>query len=225
VDTRGNTAVTNVVGVLAAGQQVYVPIAAMADVPEGASAAWLNVAAVPQGGGGAITLYPGPCTDAPGTTNVSVVRGRATSAAALVALGGGGVCVRAEAAPVHVVIDLTGWFGGPVEGGLAYRALAPDRVFDSRPSPTVAANGTVQVAASGATLFNIAAIGSGGVGFASAMPCGSGQVTALVNTAAGETVSNLAAVAPGTGGSVCVSPSVATHLAVDVTGRFLAPPV
>jgi Putative peptidoglycan binding domain len=225
VDTRGGAAVTTVVGPLAAGQQVAVPVAGLGSVPADAEAVWLNVAAVPQAAGGSVTLYPGPCSTAPTTTNVSVVAGRAASAAALVALGDGTVCATAVGASVQLVVDLTGWFGGSDGGGLAYRGLTPERMFDSRPSPTVSAGGRVQVPAEGATLFNVAAIGSGGVGFASAVPCGSTQVTALLNTAAGETVSNLGAVAPGDGGAVCVSPSVATHLAIDVTGRFVAPPV
>lgn len=223
VDSRGGTAVTTMSTALAAGQQVDIPVAGLAAVPADAGAVWLNVAAVPQAGGGSVTLYPGPCATAPTTTNVSVVAGRATSSAALVEIGSGGVCARAVGASAHLVIDLTGWFGGSAAGGLAYRALAPDRVFDSRPSPSVAANAVVRVPADGVTLFNVAAIGSGGVGFASARPCGSTQVTALLNTAGGETVSNLGAVAPGEGGEVCVAPSVATHLAVDIAGRFVAP--
>lgn len=220
VDSRGNSAEVTMAGALAAGQQVDIPVAGRASVPPDAVAAWLNVAVVPQGTGGSVTVYPGPCTSPPGTTNVSIANGRATSAAALVPLGNGGVCAKASGGAAHLVIDLTGWFGGPTPGGMTYRAVTPERAFDSRPSPTVAASGVVQVPAAEATVFNIAAIASGGVGFVSAVPCGSTKVTALLNTAAGETVSSLGAVAPGNGGNVCVSPSVTTHLVVDVTGRF-----
>ncbi|MEY4173272.1 MAG: hypothetical protein RI900_437 [Actinomycetota bacterium] len=224
VDSRGNTAVTTVAGPLAAGAQADIPVAGLADVPADATAVWLNVVAVPQGGSGSVVVHPGPCSTAPDTTNVSIVTGRATSAAALVALAGGGVCVKVLGNPAHLVVDLAGWFGGSSGAGLAYRGLAPDRVFDSRRAATVAASAQVPLPADGTTLFNVAAIASNGVGFVSAMPCGSEQVTALLNTAGGETVSNLGVVGPNRDGLVCVSPSVTTHLAVDVTGRFVATP-
>lgn len=221
VDTRGEPAVTPITGLMADGDAVTVPVASLGSVPADATAVWLNVAAVSRSGPVQLAVLPGACSgSAPAITTVSAHTGRAAGSAVLVPLTSGSVCLRARGGSAHAVIDLSGWFGGPAANGLRYRALAPSRVVDTRPSSIVAAGGTVTVAASNVTVMNVAAVGSAGFGYASAAPCGSSSLTSLLNTAPGETVSNLAAVGPNGGGQICVSPSVVSHVAIDVTGRF-----
>lgn len=223
VDTRGQPAVTSIAGILADGAAITVPIAGQGSVPADAAAVWLNVAAVSRSGPVQLDLRPGPCTvSASGgpTTSVSAHTGRAAASSVLVPLADGAVCVRATGGAMHAVIDLAGWFGGPTTGGLDYRAVTPNRVVETRGSSPVSAGGTVRVPASSVTVMNVAAIGSAGFGFTSAKPCGATAVSSFLNTAPGETVSNLGAVDPGAEAAVCISPSVSSHLAVDVTGRF-----
>lgn len=225
VDTRGQPAVTGISGILADGAALTVPVADLGDVPADATAVWLNVAAVSRSGPVQLSLVPGACTPAAPaqqTTSVSAHTARAAASSVLAPLAGGAMCVRSTGGTVHAVIDLAGWFGGAAPDGLHYRALAPNRVLDTRPSSLVAAGGTVRVAASSITVMNVAAIGSAGFGYTSAKPCGVSAISSFLNTSPGETVSNLGAVDPGTEGAVCLSPSVSSHLAVDVTGRFEA---
>jgi len=223
VDTRGEPAVSAISGILTDGAAITVPIAGAGDVPADASAVWLNVAAVSRSGPVQLVLLPGACTVSTPTslpTSVSAHTGRAAATSVVVPLADGAVCVRATGGAVHAVIDLSGWFGGPAIGGLDYRAEAPTRVVDTRPASLVAPGGTVRVTATTVTVMNVAAIGSSGFGFTSAKPCGVTAVSSFLNTAPGETVSNLGAVDPGAEKAVCISPSVSSHLAVDVTGRF-----
>jgi hypothetical protein len=182
---------------------------------------WLNVAAVSRSGPVQLSVLPGACTGTgAAVTSVSAHTGRAAGSAVLVPLATGSVCVRASGGATHAVIDLSGWFGGPTTAGLRYRAEAPSRAIDTRPSSILPAGGTASLFAPTVTVMNVAAVGSAGFGYTSATPCGSSSLTSLLNTAPGETVSNLGAVGPGTGGNICVSPSVVSHLAIDITGRF-----
>ena len=119
---------------------VTVQVAGKAGVPVGATAAWLNVTAVAPTAGGSLTLQPGACAGPIRTITVSVARGRAAAAAALVPLVGGKVCVRVVGGPLHIVMDLSGWFGGPTTNGLAYVPERPARVFSTAVSGTLAAN-------------------------------------------------------------------------------------
>jgi peptidoglycan hydrolase-like protein with peptidoglycan-binding domain len=220
VDTRGEPAMVALAGPLVDGGDATVQVAGLGDVPSDATAVWLNVAAVSRSGPVQMVVYPGACGTSPVATSVSSHTGRAAAAAVLAPLRDGKVCIRSNGGAAHAVVDLSGWFGGPTTGGLAYRALAPTRVVDTRPNSIVAAGGTATVPVSTTTVVNVAAVGSTGFGYASAKPCGSTALTALLNTVPGETVSNLGAVGPGDAGAMCVSPSVTTHLAIDVTGRF-----
>ena len=225
VDTRGEPAVVQAPGPLADGNATTVQIAALGSVPADATAVWLNVAAVSRSGPVQMGVSPGACVAGPAaagsaTTSVSAHTGRAAGSAVLVPLVDGAICVRTSGGTAHAVIDLSGWFGGPTDGGLRYRAVAPTRVVDTRSASIVAPAGVVSIPIDATTVMNVAAVGSSGFGYTSAKPCGVSAPSALLNTVPGETVSNLGVVGPGAGGSVCISPSVTSHLAIDVTGRF-----
>jgi hypothetical protein len=86
-----------------------------------------------------------------------------------------------------------------------------------------AANAIVSLPAAQVGVYNTTAVGATGFGFVSAVPCGSTLISSLVNTTPLETFANLGTVAPGAGGAVCFSPSVASHLVVDQLGTFVVP--
>ncbi len=223
VDARGNAALLPIVGPLSGGTQMDVPVAGRGGVPSDATAAWLNVTAIaPNAVGAGLLAYPGPCGASPPlAATVIAFPGRSASTAALVGLGStGGVCVRAFGSSAFVVIDVAGWFGGSAPGGLTFHGIAPTRLMDTRGGAQPAAGSITPVGAVSTTVYNVAAIGSTGFGFVSAKPCGASDLSALLNTAPAENVANIGAVAPGAGGQVCISPSVAGHFAIDVTGTF-----
>jgi hypothetical protein len=223
VDTRGQAAILPIIGPLSGGTQMDVPIAGSAGVPADATAAWLNltsIAATASATG--LLAYPGPCGTPPLAASVLAFPSRAASSAVLVGLGpNGGICVSAFGASSYVVVDVAGWFGGAAPGGLSFLGAVPTRLLDTRSGPQPAAGSVTAINAAATTVYNVAAVASSNFGFVSAKPCGSGNLSALLNTAPLETVANVGAVSPGAGGQVCVSPSVASHIAIDVVGTFV----
>ena len=222
LDTRtGNGAVVPTVGQLAPNARITVPIAGRGGVPAGATAAWLNVTGVASTAPGALRVSPGPCAAAPATVTTQVFTGRAAASSMLAKLGAdGSICLTATSGALHAVLDVSGWFGaGPA--GLAYQAVVPSRLVDTRGRTAPAAGSVIRVPRSGVSVLNIVSVAASDLGYVSAKPCGVVAVSSLLNTARGENVANLAAVRPG-GGSVCISPSIASHLVVDVTGQFVA---
>ena len=82
---------------------------------------------------------------------------------------------------------------------------------------SVAGRGGVSGSAN-VVLASITATSSGGRGTVTAWPCGQNKpVTATMQLASGLTSSSTAVVGLG-GGQLCLSPSIGTHLIVDVTG-------
>ena len=207
----------------ATGQGIDVPIAGRAGVPVDASAVWINLTATGSRVDTVWQAYPGPCSAPPLSSTVNVLANRSAATSSLVQLGAnGGICVPASQGGGAAIVDVSGWFGGSLPGGLALRSSAPTRVLDTRSAPMPAAQAVVALPAATVGVFNITAVTAGGTGYVSATPCGSAQVSSLLNTSPGETFANLGTVAPGAGGTVCFSPSVAAHLVVDQLGSFVA---
>ena len=111
----------------------------------------------------------------------------------------------------------------------SYVALAPSRVFDTRPSNRVTVNSTVNVAVLdragvpandvAAVFVNVTAVDAVDAGFLTVWPTGTTRPTAsMLNVGAGGTVANGALVRVGTGGSISVFSSTAAHVLVDVQG-------
>jgi peptidoglycan hydrolase-like protein with peptidoglycan-binding domain len=224
VDTRGSPAVFSATGPLTAGMGIDVPIAGLGGVPADAKGVWINLTATGSPNGAVWQAYPGPCGPSPNSSTVNLYAGRSTATSTLLALGtNGGICVQAYSGSGHAIVDVSGWFGGAGAGGLALRSAPPVRVIDTRGGAVPAANAVVSLAAPQVGVYNTTAVGAAGFGFVSAIPCGSTLISSLVNTTPLETFSNLGTVAPGAGGLVCFSPSVAAHLVVDQLGAFVVP--
>ena len=224
VDTRGNPAVLPLVGRLTQGADLDVAVQDQGAVPHDATAVWLNLTAVGAQGTTVLEAYPGPCGSPPIASSVNVLDARTAAASVLVAIGtNGGLCVRAVTGSAHVLIDLAGWFGGAAPGGLAFHLVVPDRLVDTRGGPPPAAGVEVAHALTAVSVLNVAAVAPTGAGFVTVAPCGATGASSLVNTVAAENVANLTVVGPGTGGQVCLTPSVASQLLADLTGVFVAP--
>ncbi|MCB0956706.1 MAG: peptidoglycan-binding protein [Ilumatobacteraceae bacterium] len=221
VDTRGNPAVVTIGGPLTAGSQIDIPVAGVGGVDADATAVWVNLTSARSPQPSVLQVYPGPCGTPPSTSTVNVPAGRAGATTALVTLGAdGGICVRAYNGTPDVIVDVSGWFGGSTAGGLGYRVLAAERLLDTRPGALPAGGADVPVVVPATAVVNIASVDSVGFGFVSARPCGAAGVSSLINSAPGETMANVGAIAPGTGGAVCVNPSLAGDLLMDLAGVF-----
>ena len=223
VDTRGNPATVAIGGPLSTGTQIDIPIAGLGGVDTDAEAVWINLTSARSPQLSVLQVYPGPCATPPSTSTVNVPAGRAGATTALVTLGAnGGICVRAYNGTPDVIVDVSGWFGGSSAGGLGYRPVAAELVVDTRPGSVPAAGVDVPAEVPATAVVNIASVDSVGFGFIAARPCGSAGVSSLINSAPGETMANVGAIAPGAGGAICVNPSVAGDVLVDLAGVFEA---
>ncbi len=105
--------------------------------------------------------------------------------------------------------------------------LPPVRLVDTRQTVAVGRDSTLRVPVAdafgvpknaSAAVINLTVVDPTGSGFVSAYPCGAALGTSTINFAAKQTIANLSVVALGTGGAVCVTPSVTTHIIVDLSG-------
>ncbi len=186
---------------------------------------------------GFLTVYP--CGEAiPTASNLNFVAGQTVAASASAKVGAGGICAVASV-DTHLIVDAMGQF--TPTGGLAYQAVAPIRLVDTRSaaSPWVGrTTRATQLELNLATLpslpadvravaLNVTATDVLDDGFATVYPCSSGlPATSNLNFRFGQTVAN--AVLVGTGnGSICVQSSGRVHLLIDLTGVFVGaqPPV
>ncbi|MGE0878974.1 MAG: hypothetical protein AB7L13_18995 [Acidimicrobiia bacterium] len=136
------------------------------------------------------------------------------------------VCLYASA-PVHLVADVTGWFG---EGDANFAAVSPTRVLDTRTAGTGSAGapiaaGTVRAlplagsvaAGVNAVAVNVTATEPEGDGYVTAFPCGASTPTASnVNYRRGQNRSVQALVGLGTGQSLCIFSYATAHVVVDL---------
>jgi|GEM_PF-1533066 len=221
VDTRGAPAQVTVLGRFAAESQIYIPMAGMGGVPIDATAVWINLTATNAPTGAVLQAYPGPCSTAPNTSVVNVLSNRDAATAAIVELGGGGICVRALTGQPHVVLDVSGWFGGNPSGGRAFVGHSPVRIYDSRSGSAHPAGAVVSLPASEVAVYNIAAVDPSWFGWVSAKPCGIDATSSILNSAPLEDTANMATAAPGANSRFCMDVSMPTHLIVDRVGIFV----
>jgi hypothetical protein len=216
-------------GKVGAGRVVAVPVAGQHGVPVDATAAIVSVVAVAPCGDAYLTVFP--CgTAPPGASTVNAAARDTVANSAVVALGGGALCVFASQ-PADVVVDVSGYVAA---GGAGTTALAPRRIVDTRagegqllpvaqvPVPggqgiTVDVGAATGVALDAATV-NLTAAAPAAEGFLSVTPgacSGAVPSTSVLNVraghdaAAGVTVRLVA-------GRFCVYASVTTDVVVDL---------
>ena len=111
----------------------------------------------------------------------------------------------------------------------ALHAVTPTRVLDTRSGAKPAAGAVLDLPLVGAAVpvgaaavvVTLTATQADGAGFVTAYPCSTARpVASNVNVVAGASVPNLATVAVGTGGDICIYVSVATHVLVDLAGWY-----
>ncbi len=205
-------------------------------IPSNALAYSFNVAVVPHGAFAYLTAWPTGQTQPYVTTLNS--DGRVKSSAAIIPAGTGGAVSVFVTQDADIVLDLNGYFAPlSTAGGLAYYAVAPCRISDTRvgtgpfggpfipgqtsrtiPVPLSACN--VPLSAQAYSL-NLTAVPRGPLGFLTSWPTGSARpLVASLNASTGTITSNAAIVSAGSSGSIDVFASNDTDLVVDITGYF-----
>jgi hypothetical protein len=206
-------------------------------VPSTAQAYSLNVAVVPAGPLGYLTLWPTGQTQ-PYVSTVNSLDGRTKSNAAIVPAGtGGSISVFASNA-TDVVLDINGYFvPATVTTAPAFYPITPCRIADTRnataplggPSLAGGSSRTFPILSSACGIpataqaysLNFAAVPSGPLGYVTAWPTGQTMpLAASLNALTGTVTANAAIVPAGTAGSINVFASNATNLVIDVNGYF-----
>lgn len=209
-------------------------------IPASAAAYSLNVTVVPQGSLSYLTIWPAGQAQ-PYVSTLNSVDGRVKANAAIVPAGaGGGISVYAAGA-TDVVIDINGYFVSASDpAGLAFYALPPCRVVDTRlapgpfGAPSMAAGqtrafpipgGSCGVPASAkAYSLNFTVVPSGPLWYLTTWPAGGAQpVVSTLNAFTGSVTANAAIVPAGPGGAINVFTSGGTDVVIDINGYF-APP-
>ena len=220
-----------------AGQTVQLQVtgAGATKVPTDAAAVVLNVTGTEAMATGYVTVWP--CGQPqPTVSNLNLVAGGTTPNLVIVKLGASGkVCLFTQSG-AHLLADVQGYFPA---ASPSFVSVQPERLLETRPvplgyvgaKPSAGQTVELQVTGAGATVvptsavtvvLNVTGTEATATGFVTVWPCGQPKPTASnVNLAAGGTSPNLAIVAVGSGGKVCLFTQSGTHLLADVQGYFL----
>ncbi|MGO9516718.1 MAG: hypothetical protein ACLPND_06715 [Candidatus Korobacteraceae bacterium] len=210
-------------------------------IPPSAAAYSLNVAVVPRGELGYLTVWPAG-QNQPYVATLNSVDGRIKSVAAVVGAGsadGGAVSVYATDT-TDLVLDLDGYFTTPNPGvpTLAFYPITPCRVLDTRGGQYLVGGQTYTYPVSGVAPCNVPNLppGAGGyslnftaiphqpLGYLTAWPTGQPQpLAATLNAVTGTYTGNASLIEAGDGGQLNVYASNDTDLVIDANGYF-APP-
>jgi hypothetical protein len=206
-------------------------------IPSTAAAYSMNVAVVPRGKLGFLTLWPtGQPQPLVATLNSD---GRIKSNAAIVPAGLNGAISAFATDTTDVILDINGYFvAGSSPTALAFYPLTPCRIADTRNptaplgGPSLAALSTrsfpIQAspcgvpAAAQAYSLNFAAVPKGpSLGFLTAWPAGQSRpLVASLNDPTGTVLANAVVVPAGNSGAVNVYTTDDTDLVIDINGYF-----
>src|SRR5271165_1468196 len=214
------------------------------NIPATAAAYSLNVTLVPDQGTpvGYLTIWPEGETNQPVVSTMNSLDGRVKANAAIVPAGvSGGVNVFVSNT-TDVVLDIDGYFTLAGNSTLAFYALPPCRVADTR-NPNGPLGGPYLTGgtprdfpilqsqcgipnSAQAYSFNFTAVPQNGnpLGYLTVWPAGQDQpLVSTLNAPTGTVVANAAIVPAGTGGDIDVFASNNSDLVIDVNGYFAVP--
>jgi hypothetical protein len=230
-----------------------IPAVSACGIPSNAAGYSLNVAVVPAGPLGFLTLWPSG-QPKPLVATLNSIDGRIKSNAAIVPAGANGAISVFATDTTDVILDINGYFvAGNNPAALAFYPLTPCRIADTR-NPTAPLGGP-SLAALGTRSFPILASSCGvpasaqayslnfaavpptkscvqdngtssqcGLGFLTAWPDGQTRpLVASLNDPTGTVLANAVVVPAGNGGAVDVYATNDTDLVIDINGYF-APP-
>jgi YVTN family beta-propeller protein len=209
-------------------------------IPAAAAAYSLNVAVVPHGGLGYLTLWP-TGQNQPVVSTLNSLDGRIKANAAIVAAGVNGAVRIYASNTTDVVLDIDGYFiAAPDPSAFAFFPLTPCRVADTRTTngplggpylygaqqrdfPVLAATLCAIPNSAVAYSLNFAAIPRMGnpLGYLTVWPTGESRpLVSTLNALTGTVTANAAIVPAGQNGDISVYPSQDTDLVIDINGYF-----
>jgi hypothetical protein len=209
-------------------------------VPATAQAYSLNVAVVPAGLLGYLTIWPtGQTKPFVSTLNSD---GRVKSNAAIVPAGTDGAISVFASNTTDLVLDINGYFvPANLPASLAFYPVTPCRIADTRniagplggPSLTAGQPRSFPIQAAlacsipvdaQAYSLNLAVVPKGPLGYLTAWPTGQPKpLAASLNIGTDTVTANAAIVPAGTNGAIDIFASSATDLVIDIDGYFAAP--
>ena len=230
VDTRNPAAALGGPSLPAQGTRTFPILSSSCGLPATAQAYSLNFAAVPKGPLGFLTAWPAGRSQ-PLVASLNDLTGTVASNAAIVPAGSNGAINVFTTDATDLVIDVSGYFAPPSQGGLSLYTVTPCRVADTRlpaGAPPFASIRDVNVVAAPcivpataqAYVFNATVIPAGALGFITMWPQGQQQPLAATLNALDGAITNNMAIVPSRTGSVSVFPSDPTHLVLDISGYF-----
>jgi outer membrane protein assembly factor BamB len=221
---------------LTGGQERAFPIlnaTTTCNIPSSGVAAYsLNFSVVPHGSLGYLTVWP-TGESRPTVSTLNDVPGTIIANAAIVTAGTSGDVSVYPSSDTDLVIDINGYFAPPGPGGLSLYPAAPCRVIDTRhvgsgqpfsgtlsPPVDVVGSACGVPSTAQAYVFNASVVPTGGLGYLTLWPDGSGQpLVSTLNALDGSISSNMAIV-PSTNGKVDAYASGITQLILDISSYF-----
>jgi hypothetical protein len=216
------------------------------NVPSNAAAYSLNVTAVPHQPLDFLTIWPAG-QGRPLVSTLNSLDGRVKASAAIVPAGAGGAVSVYVTDASDVILDLSGYFVPPSGSTLAFYALAPCRVADTRdsnyarnlgepfltggvrrdfPVPNAVMNPIPCNIPDTAKAYsmNFTVVPHGSLGYLTVWPTGQDQpLVSTLNAYGGQVTANAAIVPAGAGGDISAFAYNDTDLIIDINGYF-APP-
>lgn len=206
------------------------------NVPISAAAYSLNVAVVPHGGLGYLTVWPSGQPQ-PLVATLNSLDGTILANAAIVPAGTDGAVSFFATDTTDLVVDINGYFAEPNTGGLNFHTVTPCRIVDTRnpngplggPFLTGNTSRTFPLPSSDCGLpetaaaysLNVAVVPQGPLGYLTAWPTGQAQpLVSTLNALKGLVIANAALVPSGTNGSIDVFVSDTTDIIIDTNGYF-----
>jgi SpoIID/LytB domain protein len=209
---------------LSAGQTVRARVGNRFAVPmSGVSAVAVNITATQASSDGWVTAWA--CGEsAPWVSNINVRAGVDVANHSVIPVGSGGeICLR-PSAPMHLVVDVSGWYGPSAEA--LFHALAPQRFVDTREgnfSTSFPLAGRSPVPSSGvvAMVGQVTATEVTRSGWLTMYPCaGTVPYTSVLNVEPARNVANLFVGGVDDNGRWCSAPSTSMEVIVDVLGWY-----
>jgi hypothetical protein len=240
LDTRGAGACVITGGQLAAKEvRPQTTRSTCSGVPQNAVAITGNATIFGPSGAGYITLYPSNA-DRPTVSNLNYDTNQTAPVpnSFTVRLGSDGAFNIYAEAPTHFIVDITGYYAPPGEGGMYFYPLpAPVRLLDTRPDPSCIPNntplsggGTLVVktgdcgsanipASAKAVVGNATAVNSRSQGYVTLFPEGQPPLASNLNFDPGRNVPNAFVVGLNSG-SFSIYASGASDIIIDIAGYF-----
>lgn len=209
---------------LAAGEVRVIDLTALG-VPTTAVAAQVNLAAIPRGAPGFVSLLS--CGEAPSTSAVNFDAQHVASGAALAPLSQGRLCAFANT-EVDLVIDVAGSFD---DGGTALTLAAPVRLLDTRDGQggfvgvpradqvlTLDLRAMPHFPGSAAVAVNVTGVNATADGFTQVWDCTGTPTHSNQNATPGAVVATFSVVRSS--GLLCLRTTAPQHLVVDLVGVY-----